>query len=141
MNGPGPPSPSWTGAAPSSPTPLSRIGCSAQLVRVVTDGRSRVLDLGSSRRLASPAQRLALAARDGGCVFPGCDRPPGWTDAHHVSAWTEHGPTDLENLLSVRFHHQLVHEGGWTLVQSHDPDTDADGWRFSDPQGRPCPVD
>jgi hypothetical protein len=92
---------------------LSRIGCSAQLVRIVTDGISRVLDLGSSRRLASPAQNLARAARDNGCVFPGCDRPPGWTDAHHVTPWSQEHRTDIHGLASLcRFHHQLVHEGG-----------------------------
>jgi hypothetical protein len=113
---------------------LSRIGCSAQLVRIVTDGRSRVLDLGSSRRLASPAQNLARAARDNGCVFPGCERPPEWTDAHHVIPWSQEHRTDLAGLASLcRFHHQLIHEGGWTMTRSDDPETS--GWVFFDPQG------
>ena len=33
---------------------------------------------GNDQRTASVAQRLALAARDHGCSFPGCDRPPAW---------------------------------------------------------------
>jgi hypothetical protein len=123
---------------------LSRIGCSAQLVRIVTDGRSRVLDLGSSRRLASPAQNLARAARDNGCVFPGCDRPPEWTDAHHVIPWSQEHRTDLAGLASLcRFHHQLIHEGGWTMTRSDDPEIVAQagsGWVFWDPDGRPWPA-
>lgn len=95
---------------------LRRIGCTAGLVRLVTSGKSRVLDLGRAKRLASPAQQLALAARDNGCLFPGCDRPPEWTDAHHTTPWSKGGRTDLDGLLSAcRFHHRLFHEGGWTL--------------------------
>jgi hypothetical protein len=119
---------------------LSRIGCSAQLVRIVTDGRSRVLDLGSSRRLASPAQNLARAARDNGCVFPGCERPPEWTDAHHVIPWSQEHRTGLASL--CRFHHTLIHEGGWTMTRSDDPEIVAQagtGWVFTDPHGRRWP--
>jgi hypothetical protein len=78
-----------------------------------------VLDVGRASRLATPAQRIALAARDQGCRFPGCDRPPGWVDAHHIEEWLRGGKTDLEDLISLcRFHHRLVHEGGWTLRRS-----------------------
>jgi len=35
-------------------------------------------------RHASRAQRRALELRDGQCVFPGCDAPVNWCDAHHV---------------------------------------------------------
>jgi hypothetical protein len=98
---------------------LERIGCTAHIVRLVTDGPSRVLNLGRARRLASPAQKLALAARDKGCIFPGCDRPPGWTDAHHFQPWAHGGATDLDGLgLFCRFHHRLLHEGGWTLART-----------------------
>ena len=109
---------------------LERIGCSAQIIRLVTDGPSQALDLGRARRLASPAQKLALAARDNGCVFPGCDRPPGWTDAHHIPHWSHGGETNLGDLaLFCRWHHRLLHEGGWSLRRA------ADGIDFIDPDG------
>jgi len=47
------------------------------------------LALGRSTRVVSPAQRHALTVRDRGCVFPACDRPLAWCDAHHL--W--HGST------------------------------------------------
>jgi len=50
--------------------------------------------------------------RDGGCRFPGCDRPPGWCDAHHIVHWAHGGPTALDNLvLLCRPHHRLLHAG------------------------------
>jgi hypothetical protein len=68
-------------------------------------------------RVPSGAARTALRVRDGGCVWPGCDRPSSWTNAHHVLHWAHGGDTDLENLvLLCHRHHWSVHEGGWRLV-------------------------
>src|SRR6266536_3008463 len=77
---------------------------------------AEVLDLGRATRMVSPALRRALALRDGGCAVPGCDRPPPWTDAHHLDHWLLGGPTSLGHLvLLCRTHHRAVHEGGWHL--------------------------
>jgi hypothetical protein len=79
------------------------------------------LEVGRSTRVVQPAQRAALAGRDGGCVFPGCDRPLAWCDAHHLHHWVDGGPTDLANLaLLCRAHHREVHEGGWQLTRGPD---------------------
>jgi hypothetical protein len=67
-------------------------------------------------RTIPPATRRALRARDGHCVFPGCDRPPPWCDAHHLIFWADGGPTKLDNLgLVCGAHHRKVHEEGWSL--------------------------
>ena len=71
--------------------------CDSPIRRLVTNG-STTLDLGRTTRLVTPAQRLALEIRGGGCVFPGCHRPPGWCDAHHLVSWLDGGNTDLANL-------------------------------------------
>ena len=63
---------------------VRRLCCDAELNRVVTRGASTILDYGTTTRLASDAQYYALVARDGGCRWPGCDRPPGWTEVHHI---------------------------------------------------------
>jgi Domain of unknown function (DUF222)/HNH endonuclease len=79
------------------------------------------LEVGRTTRVVQPAQRSALVVRDGGCVFPDCDRPPAWSEAHHLVHWLDGGPTDLANLaLLCRAHHRAVHEGGWRLHR--DPD-------------------
>ena len=74
------------------------------------------LTAGRTRRLANRDQRRAAATRDGGCVFPGCDAPPSWTDLHHVVHWDHDEPTDMWNLASLcRRHHGVVHRHGWTM--------------------------
>jgi hypothetical protein len=79
------------------------------------------LDVGRATRVVTPAQRTALAVRDGGCRFPGCSRPLGWCDAHHLWHWVDGGPTDLTNLvLLCRAHHRAVHEGRWHLARGPD---------------------
>ena len=83
--------------------------------------RSEPLDVGRATRVVSPAQRTALTVRDGGCRFPGCDRPLAWCDAHHLRHWVHGGRTDLGNLvLLCRGHHHAVHEGGWRLHRHAD---------------------
>jgi hypothetical protein len=78
------------------------------------------LEVGRATRVVSPAQRTALAVRDGGCVVPGCDRPPAWCEAHHLRHWLHGGATDLGNLvLLCRAHHRAVHEGGQWLHSPH----------------------
>jgi len=83
---------------------------------------SQPLNVGRATRVVHPpAQRAALAVRDGGCVFPGCDRPLAWCDAHHLWHWLDGGPTDLWNLAMVcRAHHRTVHEEGWQLTRGPD---------------------
>src|SRR5918993_4550107 len=84
-------------------------------------GPTQPLEVGRTTRVIQPAQRAALAVRDGGCVFPHCTRPLAWCDAHHLRHWLHGGPTDLANLaLLCRAHHRAVHEGGWRLQRGPD---------------------
>ena len=93
---------------------LSRLFCDSAVHRVVMSGRSAVLDYGTSTRTIPAPLWNALVIRDEHCRFPGCDRPSGWCEGHHVVWVTQNGPTDLENLvlLCSRHHHRL-HQPGW----------------------------
>ncbi|MBW3658749.1 MAG: HNH endonuclease [Actinobacteria bacterium] len=105
----------WTGSL--SNAALYRQLCDAGIARVIAKGPSQLLDVGRVTRVWSGSQRRGIVALDGGCRFPGCDRPAAWTVIHHVSFWRrDRGPTDIANgvLLCVR-HHHLCHEGGWAL--------------------------
>ena len=87
----------------------------AEVWPTVVDSRGVVLRMGRTRRLATPGQTVALIARDGGCSFPGCQRPPEWCERHHVVAWVDGGPTDLDNLtLLCAYHHHNFAGRGWT---------------------------
>ena len=95
-----------------------RLACDARILPVVLGGDGQILDAGRTRRTATGALRRALHVRDRGCAFPDCDRPARWTDAHHIRAWTDGGPTDLDNLvLLCRHHHRLIHQpdAGWEI--------------------------
>ncbi len=98
-----------------------RLACNAGVLPAVLDGDSKILDLGTSQRLFSRSQRLALAVRDKGCVWPACDRPPAWCEAHHITPWSHGGATDLGNgCLLCSFHHHLAHDGSWSIVAAAD---------------------
>jgi hypothetical protein len=116
------------GVGPIHPATARRLACDA--VRTVvtvappadgsaaTAGSTRPLPLSVGRATRTiPAHiRTALHLRDQGCRFPGCDRPPAWTDGHHIIHWPDGGPTELENLISLcRPHHRAVHEQGWRI--------------------------
>jgi hypothetical protein len=104
------------GATPLHPVGAARIACDAQINPVLLDVHGIPMGLGRSQRPFSTHQRRLLALRDGGCRFPNCTRPPAHTDAHHVHPWSAGGTTDVDNaVLLCRFHHRLVHEGGWQI--------------------------
>jgi hypothetical protein len=77
------------------------------------------LNLGREQRLFSPAQRIALAARDGGCRWPGCTAPASWTEAHHINEWKRDlGETNVaDGILLCRFHHLLLHNNHWQVIR------------------------
>jgi hypothetical protein len=94
---------------------LARAG-EASVIPVVLDSTG-ILAYGQARRTASVGQRYALAARDQGCCFPGCDAPPGWTQVHHIVPWALGGRTDLDNECLLCGHHHREHEiRGWTVT-------------------------
>jgi hypothetical protein len=108
-------------AGPIATTTVQRLACDASVTRVLLGPDSAVVDVGRARRLPSGPTRRALHARQGGCEWPGCDRPASWTAAHHIKHWAHGGPTDLSNLvLLCHRHHWKVHEGGWQLVRGDD---------------------
>jgi len=94
---------------------VRRIACDAAISRLLGKGELDA-EITRASRTAPPATRRALAARDRGCVAEHCNRPPQWTDSHHVKHWIDDGPTTMSNLvLLCRPHHRKVHEEGWGL--------------------------
>lgn len=97
-----------------------RLADEAELAMLFTDATGQPLELYRSRRLASSSQTLALIGRDKGCTFPGCTMPPEWTEKHHIKAWQDGGPTNLDNLCLVcDYHHDHHLQQGWTITMRH----------------------
>ena len=95
---------------PLSPAAARRLLCDADILTAALDRPSLKLDLGYSRRCASPSIRRALIARDRTCTAPGCDRPHWMCEVHHDTHWAKGGPTNLDNLtLLCSRHHHLHH--------------------------------
>ena len=103
--------------------------CAGQISGVVVDDSARPLSglaaalsashpeplaLGRSVRIATSAQRRALAARDHGCAI--CGLPPADCQVHHVRAWADGGSTDIDDLsLLCWTHHRAVDLDRWRL--------------------------
>jgi hypothetical protein len=93
------------------------LACNARIRRVILDEHGAVLHLGRSQRLATPAQKQALYARDVGCVIPGYDIPGELCEIHHVIAWADGGATDIDNLVFAcpRHHFEITDGTGWEI--------------------------
>ena len=102
--------------SPLTATTARRIACDAAILPAVLTGTGQILDLGRERRLITGPLRRAPILPDRGCAFPGRDRPPRWTNGHHIRHWADGGPTTLDNTVLVcRFHHRLLHHTNWQV--------------------------
>ncbi|UJP41821.1 DUF222 domain-containing protein [Cellulomonas palmilytica] len=92
-------------------TELAAALCDCAMARVVMNAQGLPLDVGWSRRMFTPAQRLAVVARDRLCAWNGCSTPARYSQVHHIRWWhRDGGPSDLENsVLLCGFHHHEVH--------------------------------
>lgn len=104
--------------------------CDSGIVPVRVDACGNPLDVGREQRLFTARQRIALALRDGGCRWAGCDRPASYCESHHIDEWhRDGGRTDIDRgILLCRFHHMELHHGGWRITRGgkadfelHDP--------------------
>jgi hypothetical protein len=116
LAGRGGPAASTSWGQPLSRATVRRLACDAAVSRIILDPASVPLDVGRTQRTVPADLRRALVARDRGCVFPGCSRPPSWCQAHHIISWIDEGPTCLDNLvLLCGWHHRHVHHHHWTI--------------------------
>ncbi len=120
---------------PMSAATARRAACDAGILPAVLGSAGQPLDIGRDTRVIPTAIRRALILRDRGCTFPGCHRPPNWTDAHHLRHWADGGPTSLANLtLLCGHHHRTVHTRNWAAHT--DPHGGSPHWH---PPGQPVP--
>jgi len=128
-----------TGHGDSIPADVAKkwAGDEARVIAVLVRDAKRIEAYSSTQRCFSEQQRLALTARDKGSTFPGCDRPPGWCQAHHVLEFGNGGPTTVDNgVLLCGHHHRSFEQAGWAVTI-----IDGQPWwtppRWLDPDQRP----
>jgi Domain of unknown function (DUF222) len=104
-------------ADPVSLQTVERLLCGGDQLRMGFDPVANVLDLEKEQRLFSRRQREVLSVKFGGCMDPGCDRPPSWCEAHHILHWArDKGKTLLENgILLCTWHHLKYHNEGYEI--------------------------
>lgn len=112
--------------------------CTTGHTPVTVDVDGNPLDVGREQRLFTPRQRIALAVRDGGCMWPGCGMVASYTEAHHIDQWAaDTGRTDIDRgILLCRFHHMNLHHHGHRITRAQPrPKQDDDRARNTDGTG------
>jgi hypothetical protein len=100
-----------------------RLGSHAHHYLAIFD-KGKALALYHTRRLASPAQRIMLHAKDRGCTFPGCTVPGYLCEVHHCNRYTTNPVTDVNDLtFGCGPNHKLA-EQGWTTRKNAHGDTE-----------------
>ena len=121
---------------PLSAQMLVEYGVNARVLPAMFSADWSELALGRTRN-ANDAQRLVLAARDGGCI--GCELTSEHTQAHHIRYFENDGLTEIPNLASlcepchrdIHTHERRIHTppDGQPRLQPPEP-------RSCDPPGR-----
>ncbi|TFD51324.1 HNH endonuclease [Cryobacterium sp. Hh11] len=105
---------------PLSVKQVDELVCAGGYQPALFGHQGQVLHLGTTNRFFTNSQRRALAARDGGCVIPGCTVPPHLTQAHHVIPWSKGGLTDIDNaVLICNAGHASIETSGWDIDMRH----------------------
>ena len=100
-----------------------RLGSHAHHYLAIFD-KGKTLALYHTKRLASPAQRIVLYAKDRGCTFPGCDVPGYLCEVHHNDPYATNPVTDVNELtFGCGPNHKLADQG-WTTRKNTHGDTE-----------------
>lgn len=103
---------------PVSLATVQRMLCEGTSMRLGFDSNANLLDVEREQRLFSRRQREALSVKFGGCMHPGCDRPPSWCESHHIRQWSrDRGKTEVCNgILLCKWHHLKYHNDGYEIT-------------------------
>jgi hypothetical protein len=74
------------------------LGPETRAIAVLLSATKGIEAYSTTQRLATEQQRLALFARDRGCIGPACDTPLLWSETHHVTDWKDTQRTCVDDL-------------------------------------------
>lgn len=105
------------GTSGNVPLYLANMGLCAGTARfMVQDQKGKIIALGHRGRIFNHHQRVAILARDKGCIMPGCTAKPSWCEIHHIQEHAHGGPTHTDNGAALCWwHHRYLHVNGWTI--------------------------
>lgn len=106
-------------SAPVSIQTAQRHICVTGVLPILFDGNTPI-DAGRTHRLHSTRQRAALTAAWNGCAWGECDKPPQFTEAHHIEAYNGSNTTLANGISLCRFHHMQLHANGWMIEARAD---------------------
>ncbi len=87
-----------------------------QLSRIVMQGKSTIIDAGTSTRFFTGALRKALIVRDPTCSWPGCETPSIHAEMDHIIDYANAGPTSARNGQPYcRYHHTKKHSSEFNM--------------------------
>jgi hypothetical protein len=113
-----------TGGATLLPmSDVIRLGSHAHHYLAIFD-KGKALALYHTRRLASPAQRIVLHAKDRGCTFPGCTVPGYLCEVHHNNPYATNPVTDINHLSFACGPNHKLADQGWTTRKNARGDTE-----------------
>jgi len=99
------------------PEILDKVACIGGL-EVIRTGNGQPLGMGRRRRVIPNRLRRFVLHRDGGCTADGCISRYR-LEVHHAIPWSEGGPTDPDNLVTLCwFHHHVVVHGWGYLIDT-----------------------
>ena len=107
------------GSNPAPAAVIETLICDSGFTPVLFSFDGRPLDVGRELRLFNKVQRHALAIRDGGCMNPGCLKPPSWCEVHHIDLFsTENGQTNIDDgILFCAPCHLWLHNDKWKVIR------------------------
>jgi len=105
---------------PISSRALRRIADDAEITPILVNAKGDPLHVGRRYRTATRKMRKALAERDRHCVWPGCDRPPEWSQGDHIEPWARGGKTEIEGMRLLCGPHNRRLTRGWRLERLPD---------------------
>lgn len=115
---------------------LEAILCDSVHEVTVSAEDGTLMKYGRRSRSIPPSLRRAIIRRDGNrCAIAGCNSRHR-LQVHHVVAWSDGGPTDPDNLITVCWHHHQVAIHRLGLTPYRHPDH---GQIWLRPQGRAPP--
>jgi hypothetical protein len=110
---------------------MARAMTDDSFLRVVFHRSGDIRAVSHLGRTVNKVLRTALAERDRHCVVPGCGVAWG-LEIHHLVAFADGGPTELDNLaLLCHHHHWLQTIEGWTLERTGTGDGGSPTWAFT----------